>query len=138
MATENFISAARKHYNDAAVLHGAGRHDNCAYLSGYVIECALKCMIETSSALNPRSFGHDVSALSTKAALLAALLSPGRILITLPASQEYHDLLTTWRPEERYHAEHATLDTISNSRLTAAKEAIQSIVVPMILNGAAT
>ena len=138
MANEHFISAARKHYNDAAVLHDAGRHDNCAYLSGYVVECALKGMIESSSTLNPSRFGHDVSALSTKAALLAALLSSGRSFITIPASQDYHDLITRWRPEERYQAEHATPDTISNSRLIAAKEAIQELVVPMILNGTAT
>lgn len=137
MYAEHFISAARKHYNDAAVLHGAGRHDNCAYLSGHVVECALKGMIENSSTLNPRRFGHDVSALSTKAALLAALLSSGRSFITIPTSRDYHDLITHWRPEERYQAEHSTPDTISTSRMTAAREAIQNLVVPMILNGSA-
>jgi HEPN domain-containing protein len=136
MANEHFISAARKHYNDAAILHDAGRHDNCAYLAGYVVECALKGMIETSNALNPRCFGHDVSALSTKAALLAALLSPGRTFITIPTSQDYLNLLTKWMPEERYKEEQTTPVGTSNSRLTAAKEVIQAIVIPLTLNGA--
>ena len=136
MANEHFISAARKHFNDANILHGDARHDNCAYLSGYVVECALKGMIETSGAFNPRSFGHDVSSLSTRATLLAAVLSQSRVHIQVPASQDYYDLLANWKPEERYLPEHAIPPATSSSRLAAANEAIQTIIIPLILNGA--
>lgn len=136
MSTENFLSASQKHYNDATHLHGLGRHDNCAYLSGYVVECGLKAMVEASSALNPRRFGHDISALSSKVATLAAILSPTRRHLTLPNSQDYIDLLDQWAPEERYDAEGMISPATSAARLKAAKETIDAIVVPMILNGA--
>jgi len=136
MATENFLSASRKHYNDATHLQGLGRHDNCAYLSGYVVECALKGMVEASTALNPRRFGHNVAALSSKVASLAAVLSPTRRHLTLPNSRDYSDLLAQWTPEQRYDAEGSTAAATATSRLTAAKEAIEAIVNPLILNGA--
>lgn len=138
MTTENFLSASKKHYNDATTLNAAIRHDNSAYLSGYVVECALKGMIKSSSSLNPRNFGHNVSALSSHVATLGAILSPSRRHLTLPTSQDYIELLAQWKPEERYHAEGTIIDAISTSRLTAAKEAFEAIVVPMILNGSAS
>lgn len=133
MPSENFLSASRKHFNDAVSLNASGRHDNAAYLSGYVVECALKAMVEADGSVNPRRFGHDVAALSTKAALLVAKLSRVRRQVTLPSSADYQDLLANWIPEERYLAEGATAD--SSSRLAAAKEAVEAIVVEMILDG---
>jgi len=134
MANEHFISAARKHYNDAAVLHADGRHDNCAYLSGYVVECALKAMVEASSTFNPRQFGHNLATLSTRAVTLAAVLSPARQDVTLPCSQDYTDLLAQWKAEERYHAEGDMDHERSVSRLRAARETLEAIVIPMVLD----
>lgn len=135
MTNENFLSASRKHFNDATHLLEMGRPDNCAYLSGYVVECGLKTLVEASSNLNPRKFGHDVSALSSKVTFLAAALSPARRHITLPSSQDYNDLLCHWTPEERYQTEGVTTPALATSRLAAAKETIDTIVNEMILNG---
>lgn len=39
---DDYPEAARKHLRDADALFRGGRFDGAAYLTGYVVECALK------------------------------------------------------------------------------------------------
>lgn len=134
MITENYLSAGKKHYNDACRLLDAARYDNCAYLAGYVVECGLKELLSSQGTVRPQSLGHDLEGLSRKALLLAAYLAPARNQIELPSSQDYEDLLADWQPSQRYAAEGTTLMNLAESRIEAANETFSKVFVPLILD----
>ena len=67
---DDYPEAAGKHLGDATALLGAGRVDGAAYLSGYVVECALKSIVILEGG---NSWGHDLNALSADALRLSAL-----------------------------------------------------------------
>ncbi len=68
---EDYPEAAVRHFEDATALLREGRNDNAGYLAGYVIECAMKTVIqiEQGGAL----WAHDLEQLSRRAQELAAL-----------------------------------------------------------------
>ncbi|MCY2966357.1 MAG: hypothetical protein NT069_22455 [Planctomycetota bacterium] len=77
MTHERFESAAARHFDDAVFLLHRGRHDNAAYLAGYVAECALKLLVSHES-LSVKKLGHDVEALSVDAIKLLWVLNPSQ------------------------------------------------------------
>ena len=46
---DDYPQAARKHLLDAMVLEAAERFDGAAYLSGYVVECVAKALIQVET-----------------------------------------------------------------------------------------
>jgi hypothetical protein len=56
--------AAGKHLGDAAVLLNASRYDGAGYLSGYVVECALKAVILHDNSFDPHAGSHDTAKLA--------------------------------------------------------------------------
>lgn len=132
---ENYISAAKKHFSDASILMQKNRSDNSAYLSGYVVECGLKELVRRSCDMHPRQYGHDLKALSGRVLVLASLLSSARSRACIPSSQEYRDLLNEWNPKERYEQEGSRDAVKASSRLKAAQEIFEFMIVPMILDG---
>ena len=42
---DDYPVASKKHLDDASALAQGGRHTGCAYLAGYVVECALKSVL---------------------------------------------------------------------------------------------
>lgn len=95
--------AAGKHLEDASVLLTARRYDGTAYLSGYVVECCLKSLIqvETGSA----SLGHDLPALSRRASQASAVAA-ARTARYLSAAMGILGpaAIMGWKPDIRYHA----------------------------------
>jgi hypothetical protein len=95
--------AARKHLEDAGLLLAQGRADGAAYLSGYVVECALKSLhvLETGRPLTGHNFGSlvsQVSAVATAAtATTARYLGPATRSVVTSA-------IGGWVPEMRYRA----------------------------------
>ena len=57
---DDYPEAAVKHMQDSGVLLAGGRYDGAAYLAGYVVECALKTLIQLEAG--------RVSGLSNEAA----------------------------------------------------------------------
>ena len=55
--SDNYPKAALKHLEDARVLMQNTRFDGAAYLAGYVVECALKTVIEVETSNVPQV--HD-------------------------------------------------------------------------------
>ena len=46
---DDYPDAARKHLEDAKVLLAGSRPDGAAYLAGYVVECALKTVVQLAT-----------------------------------------------------------------------------------------
>ena len=93
--------AAHKHLLDAGVLLAQQRLDGAAYLSGYVVECALKSLytLETGKALT----GHYFSNLLPQLSAVATVAGSKSAKYLGPAtSSVLGSAISNWRPEMRY------------------------------------
>jgi len=84
-ANDDYPEAAGKHLQDASVLQNGGRSDGVAYLSGYVVECAMKTLIQVETGRGSRS--HDIVGLRDTLGTLAtqAGAHTGRFYVPLAA-----------------------------------------------------
>ena len=128
------ISAAGKHLNDTETLHNHARYDNAAYLAGYVAECAVKSILTGPGLPSHQELGHDLRLMTGNALLLAAAISSGRRRYVLPGSQDFANLLETWKPNERYEKQGSVSALKAGSRLLAAREAYEQLIVPQLLD----
>lgn len=64
VADDDHAEAAGKHRADAEVLIDARRHDGAGYLSGYVLECAIKSVILHDKSFDPTTARHDTTTLA--------------------------------------------------------------------------
>ncbi|MDA8257278.1 MAG: hypothetical protein M0Z99_16900 [Betaproteobacteria bacterium] len=103
--------AALKHLLDAQILLGQKRADGAAYLSGYVVECALKSLWlhETgvpSSGSNPWGRrGHDLNLLASNVAALASVAGAKTArYFSSTTSSVPSSAIGAWKPEMRYRS----------------------------------
>lgn len=101
---DDYPDAAGKHMQDSGLLLTGGRHDGAAYLAGYVVECALKTLLQLESG--QVRFSHDLSGLDQELDRLAAQASSlaGRLYLGAQATLRASTILNDWRPEQRYRS----------------------------------
>jgi len=113
----------------------AQRFDNAAYLSGYVVECCLKALLEMDGMPSVKELGHDLPLIAGNALMLAYALAASRRRYGLAAAGELGDLINRWRPDSRYDREGTTPLAAASSRFTGALTAYEQIGVAMRLDG---
>lgn len=95
--------AAQKHLLDAQALLAQRRPDGAAYLSGYVVECALKTVVQLETGVARR--GHVLASLAREVATAAAMAGAKTARYLGPATR---NLLTAaiaaWTVSMRYRA----------------------------------
>ena len=130
---DDYPEAAGKHLTDASVLVADDRHDGAAYLAGYVVECALKALIQMETGLTLRS--HDLQGLNSTSGIIAAQAGPRtqRTYVSAAAILSGSDILT-WKPEMRYRAEQVTAAT-ARSWLQEATEIYSTIIGGLRIDG---
>jgi hypothetical protein len=133
--------AAQKHLADATALLSQLRPDGAAYLSGYVVECALKAIWLNATGLpvgpnmpwgkQGHKLGHLLNQVSTLSAMAGARASRylGSAVASLPSSP-----LAAWTPEMRYRSPSMTLDD-AQLWLKTADELFRQTVAQMFLDG---
>lgn len=95
--------AAGKHLLDAGTLLSTNRSDGAAYLSGYVVECSLKSLLQLESGNAPHI--HHIPNLAQQVAVVASVAGAktaryfGAVTAGVAASA-----IGSWRPEARYAA----------------------------------
>ncbi len=104
--------AAGKHLADAEVLLAGKRADGAMYLSGYVVECALKALLLYEKGLPAPGGalpwkgkdGHDLKKLHADVATLAVMsgAKTARYVNTIATLPKLP--IVTWTPEQRYRA----------------------------------
>ena len=101
---DDYPDAAEKHLEDSKVLMAGSRYDGAAYLTGYVVECVLKTLIQLETGGSPRS--HDLPALCDHLDGLAAQAGAryGKFYLAAEASLRASSVLDQWTPEQRYRA----------------------------------
>ena len=130
---DDYPEAAGRQLRDANVLLAGARHDGAAYLAGYVVECAMKTLIQLETG-KPPSRSHDLAALRDAIGVLAAQADTrtGRLYARLLALGSG---ILDWRPEMRYRGEIISPDT-SRAWLEEADKVYAEIVGTLILDGA--
>ena len=100
---DDYPEAAGKHLKDAGVLLTGARPDGAAYLAGYVVECALKTLIQVQTGR--RTISHDLPRLSNSLGAIAAQAGhqTHRYFATATALLNGAGILG-WNPEMRYRA----------------------------------
>lgn len=107
---DDYPEAAEKHLEDASELFARARYDGTAYLAGYVVECALKTLIQVETRQTRR--GHDLQRLNSTLGTIAALADRRThamyaYAMTILAGAG----VLEWNPEMRYRAAYVTGST---------------------------
>ncbi|MCY4635956.1 MAG: HEPN domain-containing protein [Acidobacteria bacterium] len=99
---DDYPDAAGKHMEDSNVLLAERRYDGAAYLAGYVVECALKTLIQLETGNAEHS--HDLGGLCDQLDRLAAQAGArqGKVYLAAEAALRASTVLHNWRPEQRY------------------------------------
>lgn len=100
---DDYPEAARKNLDDAQALLAASRYDGAGYHAGYVVECALKTLLQADNA---PGWGHNLGQLSHQVTRLAAGGSPhtARYLPKPPLAIAYELPPSGWKETMRYRA----------------------------------
>jgi len=129
--------AARKHLEDARVLLAGMREDGAAYLSGYVVECALKSVIllATANAIK----GHNLQELRLTALTASSVLwhtqaGVARYITSAVTGLGGSGISRGWRPAMRYQEPNMTTSQ-ANAWFTEAQNIYRETVYQMVLDG---
>lgn len=107
------------------------RFDGAAYLAGYVVECALKTVIEVETSNVPQV--HDLNNLPQTVNMLAVQAGARTGLLSIAAMKSLSRILP-WRPEMRYREPQVTKDD-ANTWLLEAEAIYRQIVGGLTLAG---
>ena len=131
---DDYPEAAVKHMQDSGVLLAGGRYDGAAYLAGYVVECALKTLIQLEAG--QVSHHHDLSRLDRDLDRLAAQASSlaGKFYLGAQASLRASTILNGWMPEQRYRSSEVSA-TDATRWHREATDAYQQIIGQLTLAG---
>lgn len=100
---DDYPEAAHKHLLDATALLSSHRPDGAAYLSGYVVECALKSLLVLEGATVP--WHHRLGDLRAEVSRLAIVAGAKAARYFGHATQGVATAaIGGWRPEMRYRA----------------------------------
>lgn len=100
---DDYPDAALKHLLDAQTLLGQLRADGAAYLSGYVVECALKSIWQLETR-KPKH-GHDLVTLAQAASAVATVANAKTARYFKAATSGVAlSAIATWKPEMRYRS----------------------------------
>lgn len=99
---EDFPDAASKHLHDAGVLLAANRHDNAAYLLGYVVECFFKTLLLIEGESPKRIHGFQDLAQSLRAISLSKGVKTLRYRKGLVSLMPTDPPPAGWHPSLRY------------------------------------
>jgi hypothetical protein len=134
--------AAHKHLQDAGVLLAQQRPDGAAYLSGYVVECALKSLWLHETGIPPPDKpmpwgrrGHELNHLSAEVANLAANAgSKTARYLGVSTRSVGTSAVAGWTPEMRYRPPSMT-DGDAQAWHQCARDVYQETVHQMRLDG---
>lgn len=131
---DDYPAAARRHLEDAGVLHGGGRFDGTAYLAGYVVECALKTLIQIEAGGAAAS--HDLAGLDRTLGSLAARVGAQTARIYANARPLLGDPhVATWHPAMRYRDASASRAD-ADAWIQTASAVYAAVVGGLTLDGA--
>lgn len=130
---DDYSSASSKHLEDAKILLTNKRYDGAGYLSGYVVECSLKAVL---NHYKKDGWGHELDELSRDALRLATLPN-GSIAKYIPRNLDLNQntLLSEWTFKIRYKSEGLVPSTIASEWVQEANKIYIETIGEMRING---
>ena len=134
---DDYPEASAKHLLDAQVLLDAALYDGAGYHAGYVVECALKTLLQADHVSVRR---HDLGDLSWRVTALALGGSSriARYIPNPPPSIAYGPPLAGWHETMRYRAPGDLDQGRAQSWVTEAERIYRCIVQRMRMDGVIT
>jgi hypothetical protein len=140
---ESFSMSAGRHLQDAQILLTQHRWDNAVYLSGYVVECSFKVLIEkyfnqpSSNGSAAKKFGHDLAKLEGKAMERLRTIYPilDQQFQQFPSSSVDDTVLAHYHPERRYAASNLWTEEKAAKSFERAGKIYNSIITKLVLDG---
>ena len=131
---DDYPEAASKHLADATILLAGARPAGAAYLAGYVVECALKTLIQVQTGRGTRS--HDLAGLRSSLGAIAAQAGPQtqRYFAAAAALLNGASILG-WNPEVRYRANAGFTSARAGTWLQEAGAVYAGIIGGLRLDG---
>jgi hypothetical protein len=131
---DDYPDAAEKHLNDANSLLNAQRFDGAAYLSGYIVECSLKALIQFETGQVSKD--HEFDIIHKKMIRLCAQAnSKTAKYVSSPAIQNLLKCnIVNWKPGMRYSSEGNVSPADSQKWVTEANEIFVSTIIEMKLD----
>ena len=130
---DDYPEAANKHLQDGYILLKGNRFDGTAYLAGYVVECAIKTLIQVETGSGFRS--HELVELQNTFGTLAAQFGARTSRFYNPlAAQLKNSEVIKWNPEMRYHGPVVT-ENSAREMVREANEIYGLVVGELILDG---
>lgn len=124
--------ASGKHLADAQALLVAGRPDGAAYLSGYVVECLLKSLLQAQGV---HERGHRLTDLAQRVSQVCALAGARTArYVTQKVRKVPAAAIAGWRETMRYRSPSMTT-TDAQIWVDEAEVIYQDTVAQMILDG---
>lgn len=134
---ESYSQSAGRHLIDAKILWQAQRWDNAVYLSGYVVECSFKLLVEQyfkNSKTATKKYGHQLTELQGTAIERLRVLYPF-LDRELPASRIAGTVLGQDHPERRYAESGLWSEEQANLAIERVEEIYREIIPQLVLNG---
>lgn len=133
--------AALKHLLDAKALLGQNRSDGAAYLSGYVVECALKSLWLHETGIPPGGAmpwgrqGHNIGVLAQHIASLASVAGARTARYYRAATSSIlSSAIASWNPEIRYRSPFITISD-AQAWCDSAESVFLETIAQMRLDG---
>jgi len=132
--SDDYPDAAEKHLNDANSLLAVQRFDGAAYLSGYIVECSLKSLIQFETGQVSKD--HEFDKIHKNMMRLCAQTNSKTAKYA--SSRTVRDLLKSnirnWLPGIRYSSEGSVSPEESQKWVTEANEIFISTIIEMRLD----
>ena len=132
--TENFPSAAARHWTESCFLAAEAHWQEAAYLAGYAAECSLKALVELGGVLG-RPLGHDLVALSGPGLEMAVLLNPRLRRLQNPLVCATASGLPPWSETQRYEATSARPPSEYEAMTRSSCEMARIVLTNLTLDG---
>jgi hypothetical protein len=131
---DDYPDAAAKHLNDANSLLNEQRYDGAAYLSGYIVECSLKALIQFETGQVSKD--HEFNKIHKNMMRLCAQANSKTAKYV--SSQAVQNLLKcdimNWRPGMRYLSEGNVTPADSQKWVSEANDIFVSTILAMKLD----
>lgn len=127
----DFASSAVRHLADAQILRDKQRWDNAVYLGGYIVECAIKAVIDIAG-VRPRL---HVDRMSPAVLLLAGDLSCATRRYAIDLDPDVVLVREKWRTEHRYVPSGTASQKDAEEIGDAGRRVFRRTVERMVLDG---
>jgi hypothetical protein len=135
---DDYYIAAERMWKDTNILKNNHRWFNTCYLSGYILECYGKLLIQNYTSKKPIDYKHNLKELNKTIQTEIALLEGASkyVLDFKTNCNTIYEGHEKWSPKKRYSAQKGVWDSEATAdKFVNEAEKIMNLVVQMKIDG---